>query len=377
MGTELATMNGHGNGLATVALRVDFTEEQIGLLKRTICQGATDDEFQLFLGQCKRTRLDPFAKQIHAVKRWDAKAGREVMAIQTGIDGYRLIADRTGEYEGQTPPMWCGADGVWKDVWLSDEFPAASRSGVYKKGFRDPIYSVALWKEYVQMYKPKGSNSLVVSPMWQKMGALMLNKCAEAQALRKAFPQELSGIYTAEEMAQADTAPAITDAQPVNDAPPPVDDPARKAWKAWRAKVNKKLQEAKTLEDLAKYRAGFEEVTKMGPELWAQWTYHNEVETFGMLFDQHRERVERDLELAGPEGIKMWLASLEMVGTVKELGYYVNQMRAEKRLQDSYDVEDALHNKALALGLANYGEAVMEEEEDRFAETEARLGDKA
>ena len=142
----------------------------------------------IFLNQAQRTGLDPFNRQLYLIRR----GGKYI--IQTGIDGLRVVAERSGRYAGQTPPQWCGPDGQWCDLWPKG-WPTAARIGVYKTGFDQPLWAVAMWGEYCPLDRDGNPTSV-----WREKPALMLVKCAEALALRKAFPHDLSGLYTAEEM---------------------------------------------------------------------------------------------------------------------------------------------------------------------------------
>lgn len=202
-----------GGGLEAI----DYDNADIQkLIADQIAKGASPMEFKLFIEQCRFTGLNPLMGQIHCVPRYDGKLRRDVFKAQTGIDGFRLIAKRSHAYAGQDEPEWCGSDGQWSDVWLDkDHPPVAARVRVYHHDYARPIVGIVMWDEFVPMIKvygtdnkPKkdehGNNIMRVTPMWKEKPAHMLAKCAEAQALRKAFPNELSGLYTDDEMARAD-----------------------------------------------------------------------------------------------------------------------------------------------------------------------------
>jgi phage recombination protein Bet len=236
----------------------------LDLMKRTLCQDLTDAELRLFAEVCKRSKLDPFRKQVYAVKR----SGK--VTHQTSIDGFRVIAQRSGEYEGQAGPFWCGPDGNWQDVWLKAEPPVAAKVGVYRKGFREPVWGVAR----TAAYQAEGH-------LWKKMPEVMCAKCAEALALRKAFPEDLSALYTSEEMDQAvePTTPVHAyraAAEPLKpEAPVPVDTKPS-ASEEWFAR---EVYLAKSVADLDRLKA---EIKAAGlashKQLVAQWkTRHAEL----------------------------------------------------------------------------------------------------
>ena len=166
---------------------------------------ASNADLAVFFHQVQRTRLDPFAKQIYMLgRRSKDRSGNWItkQTIQVGIDGYRLIAHRAAKRDvvslGYEDTLWCGTEGIWSSVWTSSEPPVAAKVVVLRNGQKFP--AVAHYDEYAQRTS-KGE----IADMWSRMARGQLAKCAEALALRKAFPQDLSGIYTDAEMHQSST----------------------------------------------------------------------------------------------------------------------------------------------------------------------------
>lgn len=205
--------------MTALALRDDQTywdENQLAVLQGSgIDEGVTHAELQAFLHECQRRRLDPFTRQIYLIGRWDNQRKRKVYRSQTSIDGFRLIARRAADEAKESieydDTLWCGPDGRWVDVWLENEPPAACKVVVLRDGKRFP--STARFASYVQT----NSNGEMVG-LWRKMPDGQIAKCTEALALRKAFPEELGGIYAEEEMAQADN-PQRVQGEVIKDEP--------------------------------------------------------------------------------------------------------------------------------------------------------------
>lgn len=254
------------NGTALVA-SPGLASSELDTLRRTIGHDLDDNEFELFAAICRRTGLDPFARQIYAVKRWDNRQRREVMQIQTGIDGLRLIAERSQQYAGQTPAEWCGPDGQWVDVWLASEAPAAARVGVLRHDFKEPVYGVAKFSSYCATTKEGKPQAL-----WASMPEVMIAKCAEALAIRKAFPNDVSGVYTREEMAQQDNGagPVLASSAQVAHIDallPMVPQDAMPEVKAWKAEQGITMKTGEFTAEMADQVIGkLEELTASGEE---------------------------------------------------------------------------------------------------------------
>ena len=191
-----------GQELARESAGLQFTEQQEEMIRANFSTGATKSEFEVLMAIAKARKLNPLLKQVYFVKRKDKKLNKEVWSVQVSIDGLRAIAERTGSYDGQDEPEF---------EYNSDKEIVLARVKVYKKGVSRPFVGVARWEEYVQT-----TYEGTPTKFWKDMPFTMLAKCAEALAIRKAFPEDSGGLYVAEELMQGEHARQL----PIEQQPP-------------------------------------------------------------------------------------------------------------------------------------------------------------
>lgn len=186
MQTELAKTNGTTALHRPQAAPLDFTTEQRKMILDSFLNGATEAEATVLLELARLRRLNPITRQIHFVKRWDGERSCYVWAAQVGIDGFRAIAERTGLYDGQDEPEF---------EYDKNGGLRLCRVKIYRKDWSRAAVGVAHMAEYAQKKKDGSPTS-----MWANKPHVMIAKCAEALAFRKAFPEDTSGLYAPEEM---------------------------------------------------------------------------------------------------------------------------------------------------------------------------------
>jgi len=170
-----------------LAERLGYDHQTLEFIRSEIANGAPDLQLEYFIRFCAAKQLDPTAREVYFIPRSDQ--GTRKWTVQTGIDGYRSLAERTGDYDGQDDPTFeYDAGGALISATVR----------VYRKGMSRGVSGTARWTEYAQFKDHQPTT------MWKKMPHNQLAKCAEALALRKAFPRRLGAIYTTEEMAQAE-----------------------------------------------------------------------------------------------------------------------------------------------------------------------------
>lgn len=221
---------------------MEFTEQELGAIRSTFCKGFTDDQFQVCLTFCRVRNLLPgkhVVFQLRQSNEWDEilRAKQKVTKIIfiTTIDASRLIAQRTGQYGGQAPEQYIyldedGTPSIVSEIPLPQmplplkgqaalpREPWAVRTTVFRKDFQQPITSVARFDAYAATYST--NDGIKLSDMWAKRGPEQLAKCSEMLSLRRGFPEELGGLYIAEEF-KAENEEPTTPVTPASVVPLP------------------------------------------------------------------------------------------------------------------------------------------------------------
>lgn len=193
----------------------DYSGSQLSLIKRTVAADCNDLEFDLYMEVARRVGLDPFRKQIYAVVYNKKDAEKRKMAIITGIDGFRAVAARNRDYRPDDQEAVIVYDDAAKDLETNPLGIVKATVKAYKLSPDNQWHAVvgtAHWDEFAPLKEewayseqagkrqPTGRFTLDATSNWKKMARVMIVKVAEAQALRRGWPEDLSGVYAPEEM---------------------------------------------------------------------------------------------------------------------------------------------------------------------------------
>lgn len=205
------------SNVALLPSAASFTPAQLKLIRQTVAADTNDMEFDLFVAAARHSGLDPFRKQISAIVFNKDNPAKRKMAIITTIDGLRVIAERSGQYRPDDNPPSFEIDNELK----GPTNPLGIVSCTVKVFKRDQLgtwYACAgqaYWDEFAPIKdvweNRQKTGEQTVDANWKRMGRVMIAKCAEGQALRKAFPDAFSGLYEQTEMDRAialDAAPS-------------------------------------------------------------------------------------------------------------------------------------------------------------------------
>lgn len=211
MESTLTPIPQSGKGEIATPEAFENIQKLYNLVKNTINGDLNEEEFQLFMHDCKRQGIHVLDRLIHPTIRTDKKTGARRYTPITSIDLFRMRAEATGELAGNDDPVFSGPVA---------QSPFEAKVTVWRmvQGQRCPFTATARWVEY----KPSPPHDF----MWNTKPHVMLGKCAEALALRKAFPKQLGALYIREEMEQAGVPGEAAPAEPPKEPLVVIDQPA-------------------------------------------------------------------------------------------------------------------------------------------------------
>lgn len=197
-----------------------FSSPQVSLIQR-MNPDCNADEFNQFMHVAASLGLDPLKKQVYAFVFSKDKPDQRRMSIIIGIDGFRSIAKRSGDYRPDDKAPRIVTDPELIDPLANPQGIVSAEVTVYQWTHGDwhPVTAVAYWTEYAPLVdgswdwvdgkrKFTKHDKPVLDPKkdnWRKMPKLMLVKCAEAAAIRRGWPEDLSAVHSDEELDRAKT----------------------------------------------------------------------------------------------------------------------------------------------------------------------------